>query len=436
MAKKLKDIGSILQKARTSRGLTQADIAPQLGVSRATIAHIETGRRSLKAEDLSRLAAFYGCSPSELLPSATDDQEVDSVAELFRSHPDLADDQGPGSFASVCATARALTDLEAKLEIDIIAYSLPSYRVEHADTPWQAARQGYRIAEDERRRLALGEGPIRFVDELLMTSGVRSAKATLPTGILSISIAQPDHGLLVVVDKQLGLEHRRFRYAHGLAHFLFDTEGPWRVCKPGGAPDLAEVRADAFASSLLIPQSGLRRYVETLGKETLGRAGPTVLSVFSEGDGRNETGESRRVDGRQRRGRHPITLSDVLRTAHYYGTSPKVAAHRLRNLRLLTDRELDQLETMSQGEKRTPLEGELALQAHEMDSLCSRLAALAASALHRGNIDTARFNELADLAGVRVADRERLLATAVTPPRQERGSSSKTLRGASSATSR
>ena len=436
MTRKPKDIGSVLQEARTSRGLTQADIAPQLGVSRATIAHIETGRRSLKAEDLRRLATFYGCSLSELLPSATDEQEVDSVAELFRSHPDLAEDQGPGSFARVCTTARALTDLEARLEIDAIAYSLPSYRVEHASTPWQAARQGYRIAEDERRRLALGEGPIRFVDELLITSGVRSARATLPTGILSISIAQPDHGLLVVVDKYLGLEHRRFRYAHGLAHFLFDTEGPWRVCRSGGAPDLAEVRADAFASGLLIPQSGLRRYVETLGKETLGRAGPAVLSVFSEGDGHDKTGESRRVDGRQRSGRHPITLSDVLRTAHYYGTSPSVAAHRLRNLRLLTDRELDQLEAMLHGEKRTPIESELALQANEMDSLCSRLAALAASALHRGNIDTPRFNELADLAGVREEERERLLAAAATPPQQERGSSSRTRRGAPSATAR
>ena len=301
--------------------------------------------------------------------------------------------------------------------------------------PWQAAREGYRIAEDERRRLALGEGPIRFVDELLMTSGVRSAKATLPRGILSISIAEPDHGLLVVVEKNLGLEHRRFRYAHGLAHFLCDAETPWRVCKSGGAPDFPEVRADAFASALLIPQYGLRRYVETLGKETLGRAGPTVLSVFSEGDGRDKTGESRRVDGRQRRGRHPITLSDVLRTAHYYGTSPSVAAHRLRNLRLLTDRELDQLKTMLRSEKHTQIEAELALQAHEMDSLCSRLAALAASALHRGNIDTPRFNELADLAGVRVADRKRLLAAAATPPQQERGSSSQTPRRATSATS-
>ena len=82
MAKKLKDIGSVLREARTSRGLTQTDIAPQLGVSRATIAQIETGRRSVKAEDLRRLAAFYGCSLSELLPPATDDQKVDGVAEV------------------------------------------------------------------------------------------------------------------------------------------------------------------------------------------------------------------------------------------------------------------------------------------------------------------------------------------------------------------
>ena len=426
---KAHDIGRVLQEARKSRGFTQADIAPQLGVSRATVAQIETGRRLLRAEDLRRLASFYGCSPSELLaPVVSSDQEVDGVAELLRSHPDLALDQGTSSFVRVCAIARALTDLEARLEIDAIAHPLPSYRVEHAHTPWQAARQGYRVAEDERRRLALGEGPIRFVDELLMTSGIRSAKATLPKGMLSISIAQPDHGLLVVVGEDLSLEHRRFRYAHGLAHLLLDTEGPWRVCNSGVVPDLAEVRADAFASSLLIPQHGLRRYVETLGKETLGRSGPVVLSVFSEGDGRDKTGESRRVDGRQRKGRHPITMSDVLRAAHYYGTSPSVAAHRLRNLRLLTDRELDRLETMLQSEKNTPIARTLALPAalHETDSLCSRMAALAASALHRGNIAAPRFNELADLAGVPVADRERLLAITATPPRQERQRSSKT----------
>ena len=54
------------------------------------------------------------------------------------------------------------------------------------------------------------------------------------------------------------------------------------------------------------------------------------------------------------------------------------------------------------------------------------LAALAASALHRENIDVPRFNELADLAGVRVTDRERILAITATPPRQERETSGRT----------
>jgi hypothetical protein len=370
----------------------------------------------LKADDLRRLAAFYGCSPSELLAPDPDDQDVDGVTELFRIHPDLAEDQGPDSFAHVCAMARGLTELEAKLEIDSIAHPSPAYAAERADTQWQAARQGYRVAEDERRRLALGEGPVRFVDELLMTLGVRAAKAALPTGIVSISIAQPDHGHLVVVDKNLSLDHRRFRYAHGLAHFLFGTEGPWCACSSGAAPDFKEVRADAFASSLLIPQHGLRRYLETLGKETLGRGAPAVLSVFSEGDGRDTSGEGRRVDGRQRKGRHPLTLSDVLRASYYYGTSPSVAAHRFRNLGLLTDRELDRLETMLKGEVYTPINSEITIPAvlHEMDSLCSRLATLAATALHRGVIDAPRFNELTDSAGVGVADRERLLAITAT----------------------
>jgi transcriptional regulator with XRE-family HTH domain len=431
MAETLKDISQIFQEARKSRGFTQADIALQLGVSRATVAQIETGRRLLKAEDLRRLAMFYGCSPSELLvPADPGDQEVGGVTELFRFYPDLAEDQGPSSFARVCVVARALTALEAKLEIDAIAHPLPSYRVERADSPWQAARQGYRVAEDERRRLALGEGPIRFIDELLMTSGVRSAKVTLPNEIISISIAQPNHGFLVVVDKDLSLEHRRFRYAHGLAHFLFDTEGPWRACNSGGTLDLAEVRADAFASSLLIPQHGLRRYVETLGKETLGRGAPAVLSVFSEGDGRGNAGESRRVDGRQRKGRHPLTLSDVLRAARYYGTSPSVAAHRFRNLQLLTDQELDRMKTMLQSEIHLLIDRKLARSSalHEIDSLCSRLAALAADALHRGSIDVPRFNELAEFAGVSVADRERLLAITATHPQHghERESSRQT----------
>jgi hypothetical protein len=55
---------------------------------------------------------------------------------------------------------------------------------------------------------------------------------------------------------------------------------------------------------------------------------------------------------------------------------------------------------------------------YEMDSLRSRLATLAATAFHRGSIDVQRFNDLAEFAGIGVADRERLLAITATHSRQ------------------
>ena len=114
---------------------------------------------------------------------------------------------------------------------------------------------------------------------------------------------------------------------------------PWRICKVE-SDDLCDVRASAFAAGFLLPEHGIRRYLETVGKDALGRSGPTVQSVFSEGEGQGEGGEARRVNGRGRGGRDPISLSDLTRVAHYYGVSRTLTAHRLRNLRFLTDANL------------------------------------------------------------------------------------------------
>ena len=45
-------IGAAIRAARFSRGLTQSDLAAHLGVTRATVASYETGRRKIPAETL------------------------------------------------------------------------------------------------------------------------------------------------------------------------------------------------------------------------------------------------------------------------------------------------------------------------------------------------------------------------------------------------
>ena len=179
MAERAKDVGQVLRKARKSRGLTQAAIAPTLGVSRSTVAQMENGKRAVKAEDIDRLALLYSCSTSELLSSEyhTGTPREDIVLrELFEALPELQEDEKHDSFAQVLRVARMLTSVESTLGFEAIANALPNYAETRPETSWHAARQGYRASEDERRRLALGESPIRFVDELVTAMGVRTAR--------------------------------------------------------------------------------------------------------------------------------------------------------------------------------------------------------------------------------------------------------------------
>ena len=74
MTTRAEGIGKVLREARKSRGLTQAEIAPTLGVSRSSVAQMENGKRAVRAEDVERLALRYGCSTGELLSSEHHDR--------------------------------------------------------------------------------------------------------------------------------------------------------------------------------------------------------------------------------------------------------------------------------------------------------------------------------------------------------------------------
>jgi Zn-dependent peptidase ImmA (M78 family) len=224
-------------------------------------------------------------------------------------------------------------------------------------------------------------------------------------------VNSPKTGCLVVVDEDASVGRRRLNSAHGLAHALFDRNLPWRVCGTSAEIDFQEVRANAFASGFLLPEHGVRRYLETLGKETLGRSGPAVLSVYFEGEGESDGNNNLRIDGRAREGRHPITLSDLTLIAHYYGATRSLTAHRLRNLRLMSDEQTERLERMIDSDTGRHARKTLALNdvPYETDSLCSRLAALAAEAYNRKLIDSDAFRTFADAAGVPARERSRLL---------------------------
>jgi transcriptional regulator with XRE-family HTH domain len=74
-------LGNIVRSRRRQLGLTQHVLAAQLGMSRAALANIETGRQKVFAHQLYAFAAVLNVSPSELLPPLANQPE--SLAELM-----------------------------------------------------------------------------------------------------------------------------------------------------------------------------------------------------------------------------------------------------------------------------------------------------------------------------------------------------------------
>jgi transcriptional regulator with XRE-family HTH domain len=65
------EIGDIVRRRRKKLGKTQAELAPKLGLSRASVANIETGRQSLLVHQLYALAEALELSPQDLLPASS-----------------------------------------------------------------------------------------------------------------------------------------------------------------------------------------------------------------------------------------------------------------------------------------------------------------------------------------------------------------------------
>src|SRR5207249_4235304 len=70
-------LGARLQAAREHAGFTQAEIAEQLGVTRAAVSQLEAGRTRLDSLTLRRLAALYRRPIESFFDEETGEESVD-----------------------------------------------------------------------------------------------------------------------------------------------------------------------------------------------------------------------------------------------------------------------------------------------------------------------------------------------------------------------
>ena len=412
------EVGRQLRSIRQSSGKTQAQVASHLNLSRSTVVQMERGNRRVTAEDVERLAVLYQCSPSVFLSGPqVDETDGDLLADLVRAFPNIRDDKERfKKTRQVFSIARTLTDLERRLCLNSYSLGPHAYDVGTPNISWEAMEQGFQAAEEERRRLNLGDAPIRDLDHTLVVKRIRMTKIDLHEDVTGIFVNSQETGFLVIVNQCLPIEARRFHYAHGFGHSLFDRHHRSFVCSAECRQDFVEVRASAFANGFLLPESSLRRYLESLGKEVRGRTGGVDLNLFSERSERVREATNVPVTGRKRRGSEPINVRDLTQIASFFGVSRSLVATRLRNLRYITADQFKLLDDLNVQGVATAAHEALALTdaqvESEHDAFRSRLVALAVTAMDRGLCDRDEFTQIGELVGLSESQREALLRTA------------------------
>jgi len=295
-----------LRTARESRGLTQAQAAAELGVSRPLLIAIEKGTREVGPEELVRLAQIYGKPVSELLRPTAPPLAIGTRFRAALASAPHAEDVS-AVVAQLEDQADNYLDLLRRANTDPPGRYQPARSISHLD-PWQA---GEDLATEERNRLGIGDGPIRPLREVLeIEVGLRIFLLPLPHHVAGLFVNVEALGGCVGVNANHPAERRRWTMAHEYAHYLAtrDRAEVTPVTQKRQRSE-SERFADAFAANFLMPRSGL----------------------------------SRRFHELKRSKDNKVTPATLVQLAHAYGVSVQALTLRLEDLRLVQPGTWDKL---------------------------------------------------------------------------------------------
>jgi Zn-dependent peptidase ImmA (M78 family)/DNA-binding XRE family transcriptional regulator len=399
------ELGQRIRSARESCGLTQEQLGEAVDLSRIAIGQIEAGTRSVSSLELDRIAYAVGRDIKAFFADAFVEQ--DALAALFRTEAQLAEQAELRPALQEClALGREMTNLERLLEIDRAQLRAATYELPAPKARWDAIQQGQRIATDERQRLGLGISPAGDLIELFESQGVRIGLVTLTDNISGLTLWDDKIGIFVVINRDHSPVRRRFSLAHEYAHVLVDRDRFGAISRAENRTELLEVRANAFAAEFLMPSEGVAQFIHALGKGSASRA---QVAVFDESD-------VVQVEQRATPGSQDIQLYDVTLLAHHFGVSRISALYRLKNLRLIDERELQRLKTEEDDGAGRAIADFLAAddpveEPGTRDEFRRRFLGLALEANRREEITQSKLTELAAMVGMKQQDVERVLSS-------------------------
>jgi Zn-dependent peptidase ImmA (M78 family)/transcriptional regulator with XRE-family HTH domain len=262
-----------IKEARKAQGLTQQEVAEQLGLARTTLVAIEKGDRPISSSELVALARVLNRPVSELVRSNPIAQ--DFVAH-FRLRPDARSED-----ETLAESVRLLQDLAddyVTLE-RLVGARLPQRYPAETTVSTAPGEAGESLALAERNRLGLGDAPVHNLRQLLESDvGLRIFVLDLPGSVAGLFVHSSEYGACVALNKNHPAERQRWSLAHEYAHFLAHRSRTevTLVGRYQRVP-LEERFADAFAEGFLMPSSGIRRRFHEIRQARGGAVTPADL---------------------------------------------------------------------------------------------------------------------------------------------------------------
>ncbi len=391
MAIDLKVLGRRLESARRNCGRTQEEAALAIGLPRTAIVHIEAGHRPINTVELAALADLYGVPVSFFFEDTPDETEgalvaLCRVAEAFASDPAVSAEVA--RYVDICAEGRRLQEMLGRRAVQAPV----TYDVADPKSHAEAMEQGWQAAEQERKRLGLGDVAIADMREFLVMQGIWASGARLPDQMSGVFIQHSTIGRVILVNFSHCRARKRFSYAHEYGHALLDYRRVATVTSRANAEELIERRANAFAAAMLMPKGGVEALLRTLDKGAGSRMEFHAYDVAMD--------EAIESSQRMLASNQAITYKDVVAVAHHFRASYQAACYRLRELGFVNRGEVEAL--IGKEPTANELMGLLGVldDLHGKDKrtpdqeLISQVVPIALEAYRREEISKARLREL------------------------------------------
>lgn len=254
-----KTLGQRLAEARKARGVTQEDAAEFLGYSRPTYIAMEKGERAAKANEIMRLATYFGRTVHELVrpgePVVALQPHLRGVAERMKAGDDRQLLEAIDELQRFAADYRQLDEL---MNVPLRTSFPPELSL---DTPIDVTELAEGVAVQERRRLGLGDQPVVHLRSILEWDvGLRIFYGEkLPSAVAGMYACTADLGCCILINRNHPPQRRRVSMVHEYGHLIVDRY------KPGidylsltGRKPANERFAETFGLGFLMPASSVR----------------------------------------------------------------------------------------------------------------------------------------------------------------------------------